>query len=79
MAVHFFHCTDGVDLVVDRVGREVRHSHEVARQARLVADGMMAALPDYDEWQNWAVHVYDARGEVEIVPFLVESRDKLAA
>src|SRR3954462_7497849 len=24
MAVHYFHCTDGVDLVLDRTGRNVR-------------------------------------------------------
>lgn len=69
MAVHYFHCTDGVDLVVDRQGREARAHHEAIAGARIVAAELMRAVPGYDEWQNWSVYVYDARGEVEIVPF----------
>jgi hypothetical protein len=69
MSIHYFHCTDGVDLIVDRRGRETRATRDMAQQARLVADEIMHAVPSYDEWSNWAVHVYDARGQVDIIPF----------
>ncbi len=69
MAVHYFHCTDGVDLIVDRDGLEADAGPALRGRARAVAAEIMRALPDYDAWQTWAVHVYDARGQVEIVPF----------
>jgi hypothetical protein len=69
MSIHYFHCTDGVDLIVDRRGRDTRAKRDTRVQARSVAADIMRALPAYDEWSAWAVHVYDARGQVEIVPF----------
>ena len=69
MAVHYFHCTDGVDLIVDRRGRDAKGPADIIVGARTVADEVMRAVPAYDEWQNWSVHVYDERGEIEIVPF----------
>lgn len=69
MARHYFHCTDGVDLVVDRLGRDAAGPHEVRARALAVAAEIVAAVPDYDEWDDWAVHVYDERGEVAIVTF----------
>jgi hypothetical protein len=69
MSIHYFHCTDGVDLIVDRRGRETRAFRDMAQQARLVADEIMHAVPSYDEWSDWAVHVYDERGQVDIIPF----------
>ena len=69
MAIHYFHCTDGVDLIVDRRGRDARETHEVRDRARAVADEIMRAVPSYQEWDDWAVHVYDERGEIEIVSF----------
>lgn len=72
MAVHYFHCTDGVDLIVDRAGRETGAPSQLHRLARTVADEIMAAVPAYRDWADWAVHVYDERGEVAIVPFETE-------
>lgn len=69
MAIHYFHCTDGVDLIVDRCGRDARAHHDVLARARNVADEIMRSVPAYREWENWSVHVYDERGELEIVPF----------
>jgi hypothetical protein len=69
MSIHYFHCTNGVDLIVDRRGRETRALRDMARQARRVADDIMLAVPSYDEWSDWAVHVYDDRGQVDIIPF----------
>jgi hypothetical protein len=65
----YFHCTDGVDMVVDRTGQHIRDLDEVAGRARAVAQRLMRALPDYDEWGKWAVHAYDAFGEVAIIDF----------
>jgi hypothetical protein len=65
----YFHCTDGVDMVVDRTGQHVRDLDEVPGRARAVAQRLMRALRDYDEWGNWAVHAYDAFGEVAIIDF----------
>lgn len=76
MAIHYFHCTDGVDLIVDRRGRDARETGEVRDRAREVAGEIMRAVPSYREWDDWAVHVYDHRGEVEIVSFTAESEDQ---
>lgn len=69
VSVHYFHCTDGADLIVDRQGREAREADGVLGRAREVAAEIMRAVPAFREWENWAVHVYDAQGEVAIVPF----------
>lgn len=70
MAVHYFHCTDGVDLILDRCGREASAPRDLRRRAQMVAGDIMRSVPDYRDWDGWAVHVYDERGAVDIVPFL---------
>jgi hypothetical protein len=70
MATHYFHCTDGADLIADRDGREITGCWDLARSARDAADTVMRAVPSYGAWEAWAVHVYDAQGQVAIVPFL---------
>jgi hypothetical protein len=69
MSIHYFHCTDGIDLILDRDGHETAGYRETTAWARLVAARIMRAVPTYDEWAGWAVHVYDAHGQVEIIPF----------
>ena len=76
MAIHYFHCTDGVDLILDRTGRETRAFQDVVAKAHEVADEIMRAVPAYQEWDNWAVHIYDERGELDVVPFGREARAK---
>ncbi len=78
MAIHYFHCTDGVDLIIDRRGRDAREAGGVRDRARAVADEIMRAVPSYHEWEDWAVHVYDERGEIEIVSFTAESEDRMS-
>lgn len=68
MAVHYFHCTDGRDLILDREGRPTG-GQDLLGRARTVADEIKRAVPAYREWNDWAVHVYDTLGEVAIVPF----------
>lgn len=69
MGVHYFHCTDGVDLIIDRQGRDARADRDVVLRARKVAAEIMRSVPAYGDWDDWSVHVYDERGELEIVPF----------
>lgn len=77
MAVHYFHCTDGVDLIVDRRGREASGRRELARYARETAEAVMRAVPSYDAWECWAVYVYGERGQLAIVPFLPDPDEEV--
>ena len=70
MTIHYFHCTDGVDLVVDREGQDISGARELASSAKAAAEAVMQAVPSYEEWEAWAVYVYNERGQVAIVPFL---------
>ena len=70
MTIHYFHCTDGVDLIVDREGRDISGPRELACSAKAAAEVVMQAVPSYEEWEAWAVYVYNERGQVAIVPFL---------
>jgi hypothetical protein len=74
MAVHYFHCTNGIDLVIDAEGQETSGSAEISCHARAVAARLMRAVPQYHEWWNWSVHVYDEIGAVEIFDFPADRR-----
>jgi hypothetical protein len=74
MAVHYFHCTDGVDMVIDHDGHCLGSPDEMLSRAHAVAARLMRSLPSYNEWSGWAVHVYDELGMVVIVDFPVERR-----
>ena len=76
----YFHCSDGLDLVLDHEGIEADGS-EVLWWASKAADRLMSALPTYDGWSAWTVSVHDERGcLVETVPFPknVDRTDALA-
>ena len=74
MAVHYFHCTDGLDMVIDKKGQETSGSAEMSAHAQSVAADLMRAVPAYHEWWNWSVHVYDETGAVEIFDFPKDRR-----
>jgi len=74
MAVHHFHCTNGIDMVIDKTGRDVSTADEISSQAQAVAADLMRSVPGYHEWWNWSVHVYDAQGTVEIFDFPADRR-----
>ena len=69
MPLHFFHCTNGVDLVIDRRGRRIR-PQQIERFAAHVAGTLMNGLPNETDWSEWLVNVYDSAGSVvAILPF----------
>ena len=79
MAIHYFHCTDGVDLILDRRGRETEAFGDALITAREVAAEIMDAVPSYRDWDNWVVHIYDEAGPLEVVPFAGHARTAAAA
>src|SRR5215213_11137184 len=65
----YFHCSDGVDLVLDREGVESEAS-DVLWLGMRAAERLITALPSYDDWPAWVVSVHDERGSlVETLPF----------
>ena len=74
MAVHYFHCTNGLDMVIDKQGQETSGAAELSAHARAVAADLIRSVPGYHEWWNWSVHVYDEVGAVEIFDFPKDRR-----
>lgn len=77
MALHYFHCSDGADLLIDRTGRDLALGRSVSHDAVETAEALIERLPAYDDWEKWSVYVYDQFGEVGIVPF--PTRQRMAA
>ena len=74
----YFHCSDGVDLVLDREGVEIEAS-DVLRWAVRAAERLIRALPSYDGWSAWTVSVHDERGSlVETLPFPADTDRRYA-
>ncbi len=72
MPQHFFHCTDGRSLVVDRDGELVRAGSKGLQLAfaRFAAHAVRDRSPAREDWSAWRVHVVDEAGfEVAVVPF----------
>jgi hypothetical protein len=79
MSVHHFHCTDGIDLVLDRTGRSVGSPEDLFGNACLAAESIMDALPPDLDWSGWVVSVQDGGGrQVAVVPFPLRAQ-RLAA
>ena len=71
MARHYFHLTNGEDLVVDRVGARTRSRADIWVRARKVSDSLMASAPAYHGWANWLVCVHDTAGrQVTVIPMM---------
>ncbi len=69
MAVHYFHCTNGVDAVFDQAGQDVG-ADDLMLQAAEQARHLMGGLPGYEGWAAWTVCVHDEFGHmVRILPF----------
>jgi len=70
MAVHYFHCTDGKDLIVDRTGWRTRSKREVEPVAFRVASELMRSASGPVDWSDWLVSVQDSNGSmVAVVSF----------
>jgi hypothetical protein len=70
MTVHFFHCSDGTDLVLDRAGHRARSRRERLFRAYSVAEKLMQGTPSDIDWSRWVVSVHTSKGEmIEVVPF----------
>ena len=70
MPSFFFHCTDGVDTVLDRLGTELSDDEDLRPLAFGSALQLMRSLPSYGEWADWIVAVYDEGGfQVQTVAF----------
>ena len=69
MPIHYFHCTDGRELVLDTVGRRTsrRRVEPVAAQ---VAGRLMREASSSARWSEWLVTVQDQKVSlVTVVPF----------
>ena len=64
MSRFYFHCSDGVDLVLDREGVESEAS-DVLWLGMRAAERLITALPSYDDWPTWTVSVHDERGSAQ--------------
>ena len=65
-----YHCTDGVDLIIDRRGRTAANDEQALQEAVLVAERVIRELPEYDQWGSWVVCVYDNEHRmIGTVPF----------
>ncbi len=72
MPRHYFHCTDGRDLVLDPRGVPLREDAPALQVAcaRHAAEALRAAAPGLDDWSAWQVCVVDEAGfQVAVVPF----------
>ena len=74
MARHFFHCTNGIDLVTDGRGQHA-DSYSIDLIAQEIVERMVRALPASFDWSAWVVAVHDAEGhQVAVVPFPARAR-----
>jgi len=77
MAIHYFHCTDGRDVVFDRHGVDVEVD-DLEWAASSYARQLMAKAPDYDGWDSWIICIHDEGGTwVETVPFPAARRPRV--
>ena len=74
MAIHYFHCTNGIDMVINGTERDVATGDEMPIQARAVAAEAHPGGARLSRMVNWSVHVYDAFGAVAIVDFPTDRR-----
>jgi hypothetical protein len=69
MPIHYFHCTDGRDLVLDRTGHRASR-RQIELLAAFVASEIMKGASGPINWSEWLVSVQDEKGKlVAVVPF----------
>ncbi len=57
-----FPCTDGRELVTDRVGKRLPTASQMRVHAERVALALMEQITDCFDWSRWQLDVYDAKG-----------------
>ena len=70
MAVHFFHCTDGVSFFADQEGNSVTCEDKIFPAAMRTAEQVMQQLSALSDWSGWLVCIHDELGQmVEVFEF----------
>lgn len=70
MARYRFHCTNGLECVLDAVGDDIRAPERLLRRAEQVAQNVMRSLEAREDWSQWHVSVHDLSGRrVLMQPF----------
>ena len=81
MAKYRFHCTNGLECVLDATGGDIRAPDRLTGRARRVAERVMRSgdmgSPDGPtDWSQWHVSVHDLKGRrVLVQPFVPRARD----
>jgi hypothetical protein len=76
VAVHYYHCTDGKNLILDLTGRRTRSRKHVELLAGRVAGEMMQSMDADVDWSGWLVSVQDNTGSmVTVVPFSAQEHE----
>jgi hypothetical protein len=70
MPRYHMHLTDGVDLMLDRLGAEIADEEQLERAAFGSALALMRSVPRHREWSGWIVAVHDEDGfQVDTLSF----------
>ena len=70
MPVHYYHGTNGRDLILDRRGYPTPRKEDVEPIAFTVAGQLMRRAQGAVDWSEWQVSVQDRKGSmVVVVPF----------
>ncbi|MFE1600905.1 DUF6894 family protein [Methylobacterium sp. ID0610] len=68
MATYRFHCTNGLECLLDAEGQEVRSGDSLRLRAARVAEGVRTRFGG--DWSDWSVTVHDLEGrQVLLLPF----------
>ncbi|ACL60061.1 DUF6894 family protein [Methylobacterium nodulans] len=72
MATYRFHCTNGLECLLDAEGQRVRPGESIRRRAAQVAEGVRRRFGG--DWSDWSVTVHDLEGrQVLLLPFGAEA------
>jgi hypothetical protein len=79
MAHYRFHCTNGLECVLDAKGADIRVPDRLPKRAQQVAMEVMRSLEDQTDWSRWHVTVHDLKGRrVLLQPFIDPSNGAFA-
>jgi hypothetical protein len=76
MARYRFHCTNGLECILDTVGTEIRASDRIQSRARQVASDVMSVTAGRADWSDWRVTVHDLEGRRVLLQFFVPCAER---